>query len=195
MSYLLPSAAAALLYSCLFSYLGSAADDLLTLLNGGASAANLGTTWLAAGTGLAVISAFGLVKVCRQLLSPQGAGDGLSQGVAGGPPAGAARRQYAPLRQREGLEEGAAAAAAAATAAAAAAHIPSPSICIGPGGRPGGGRLQVVSGSARHLDGTSSSSSSRGAANAGGLAPRLPGTAVAVSQPSHRRISIASSGA
>lgn len=92
--YALPSAAAALLYSCLFSYLGSAADDLLVLLNGGASA-GFGATWLILGSILAFASAYGIVCICRRLLwaAPSG-GD-----ASGAPTSAAVRKEYAAVQQ------------------------------------------------------------------------------------------------
>ncbi|KAI8468712.1 MAG: snare associated Golgi protein-domain-containing protein [Monoraphidium minutum] len=104
--YAIPSAAVALVYSCLFAYLGSAADDLLGLLNGGAAAAtgSLGAAWLAGGTVLAVGSAYGIAAVCHKLLS---AGDAAAPGGGGAPaaaPSGAARAQYAAVQQADALE-------------------------------------------------------------------------------------------
>ncbi|KAI8470804.1 MAG: snare associated Golgi protein-domain-containing protein [Monoraphidium minutum] len=96
--YALPSAAAALLYSCLFAYLGSAADDLLGLLKP-TSAAGLGPAWAAASVGLALVSVFGVVRVLRGLLAPAGAAGGGAANAAaaaadGGP-------GYAALQQVE----------------------------------------------------------------------------------------------
>lgn len=118
--YALPSAAAALPYACLFSYLGSAADDLWALLHGGARE-TLGAAWLAGGLALAAASAYGVVAISRRLLSRAGAGGELGVGAAGVAAAGPGpRREYAAVRVHDDAARGGAPAGAAAASAAAA---------------------------------------------------------------------------
>jgi hypothetical protein len=121
-AYALPSAGAAALYSCLFAYLGSAADDLVDLLNGSASS-SLGAYWMLGGTAMAIISAWGMAKVCHHLLaSPEDAqaageavgssGGAVTGRAGGGSGRGLRAEEFAPVAgQHQGRGGGAGGAA------------------------------------------------------------------------------------
>jgi hypothetical protein len=120
--------------SCLFAYLGSAADDLVDLLSGGASA-SFGTYWMFGGTVMAVGSAWGMAKVCHRLLAAPAEGGGAGAEAGGGGP------DYAPVPQQPAAAGGAGAGSGEAGVGAGAG---------GKGGAATGGRavqlVEVVAG-------------------------------------------------